>query len=74
MRGLLDDAMFKSWPMILASACLFSILFGLAAAMVDFLFDGELKLSGRVFSFSTLAFFGFVGVALRLRRDHDAIK
>lgn len=69
MQDLFDDGLFQSWPLILAGACLFSMLFGLVATMADVLLGGELTLSARVIAFSGLAFVGFIGVALRLRRN-----
>lgn len=66
---MFDSQAFRSWPHILVGACCFALLFGVAVAMGEALFDGTIRLTRTVAGFGACAFLGYVGVALILRNE-----
>lgn len=67
----LDRRTFSSWPLLVALAAAFSGLFGLAALMIDVLFEGSATFSRSTAVLMFAAFVGFLLVVGIVRRDMD---
>ena len=66
---MFDNHAFHSWPIILVGATVFAGLFALLALMTEVLFEGVAEVTPAVVGFGVVAFAGYVGTALILRRD-----
>jgi hypothetical protein len=64
---MFDNRAFRSWPLILAGALGFGMLFALVMLLADALFEGGFRLSRRVLLFGGGAFAGYVGAAWLVR-------
>ncbi|NNF03314.1 MAG: hypothetical protein HKN17_02505 [Rhodothermales bacterium] len=67
----LDRRTFSSWPLLIAMAAVFSGLFGLAAVLIDVLFDGVAEFSRGTAVVMFTAFVGFIVVVGIVRSDMD---
>lgn len=65
----LDRRTFSSWPLLVAVGAAFSGLFGLAAMMIDVLFDGSVTFTRGTAVVMFAAFVGFLVVVGFVRRD-----
>lgn len=67
----LDRRTFSSWPLLATVGAAFSGLFGLAAMMIDVLFEGSATFSTGTAVVMFAAFVGFLVVVGIVRRDMD---
>lgn len=66
-----DRRTFSSWPLLVLIATAFSGLFGLAAMMIDVLFDGSATFTRGTAALMFAAFVGFMVVVGIVRRDME---
>lgn len=65
----LDRRTFSSWPLLITLAAAFSGLFGIAALMIDVMFEGSASFSRGTALVMIAAFVGFMIVVGIVRRD-----
>ena len=67
---MFGDQAFHTWSIILVGAVLFAALFVLLAMMMELVFEGEFRMTAGVMGFGMVAFVGYVGTAMILRRGN----
>ena len=67
---MFGDQAFHSWAVILVGGVLFASLFVLLAMMMELVFEGEFRMTPGVVSFGVVAFVGYVGTAMILKRGN----
>ena len=67
---MFGDQAFHTWPIILVGAVLFAALFALLAMMMELVFGGEFQMTPGVAGFGVMAFLGYVGTAVILKRSN----
>ena len=65
---MFDAQAFRSWPIVLAGAAGFAVLFALAAMMSELLLDGAFRITRSVVAIGLAAFFGYLMIAMMLLR------
>ena len=60
---------FHSWLHVFVGACVFALMFGFMVASGEALFDGHVQPSRHSVGLSAVAFLGYIGVAVLVRRD-----
>ena len=67
---MFGDQAFHTWSIILVGAAMFAALFVLLAMMMELVFEGEFQMTPGVVGFGVVAFVGYIGTALALRRGN----
>ena len=67
---MFGDQAFHSWVVILVGGMLFAALFVLLAMMMELVFEGEFQMTPGVMGFGVIAFVGYIGTALILKRSN----
>lgn len=65
---MFGDQAFHTWPVIFVGAVLFAALFVLLAMMMELVFEGDFQMTPGAVGFGVVAFAGYVGTAMLLRR------
>ena len=67
---MFGDQAFHTWSIILVGAAMFAALFVLLAMMMELVFEGVFQMTPGVAGFGVIAFAGYVGTAMVLRRSN----
>jgi len=67
---MFGDQAFHTWSIILVGAAMFAALFVLLAMMMELVFEGEFRMTAGVMGFGMVAFVGYLGTAMVLKRSH----
>ncbi len=67
---MFGDQAFHTWSIILVGAAMFAALFVLLAMMMELVFEGEFQMTPGVVGFGVVAFVGYIGTAMILKRSN----
>ena len=67
---MFGDQGFHTWTIILVGGVLFAALFMLLAMMTELVMQGEFQVTPGVMGFGIVAFIGYIGTAMILKRSN----
>lgn len=66
---MFDARAFASWPLMLAGAAVFALLFTIASVLIELLLEGRLRFTDEAMGFGAAAFGSYLLMALLVRRS-----